>query len=294
MRAIKESYHKTNKKMKRGQKEAISLRRRRLIKVIVRGGSVLGVCLMVISTIYLWQSGKIVRWFDNAEVTVEDSLIEAGLTIEEIQINGHKQTQLEDIKTAIDIEQGSSLLAVNIKAVKDRVERLAWVKTATITRKLPESLIVKITEHNPAALWQVDQKIWVLSDQGIKITDQKLILFSELPMISGAGADIELENLLSVGRQNNEIFNRVETASWIGNRRWDLILKNGIKIMLPEKEMAQAWTNLVALDVREKLLARNILIVDFRLSDKTVIRLTPEEALRRQLLAKTGGVGEEI
>ena len=64
--------------------------------------------------------------------------------------------------------------------------------------------------------------------------------------------------------------------------------------MLPETGMKQAWINLINFEQHEKLLSRNILAVDFRIKDKTIVRLTPEEALRRRLLAKTSGVGEEI
>ena len=73
-----------------------------------------------------------------------------------------------------------------------------------------------------------------------------------------------------------------------------MILKNGIKILLPEQEIITAWESLVAFEQNEKLLARNILAVDFRIKDKTVVRLTPEEAARRRLIAKTSGKGEEI
>lgn len=292
MRALKTPEYKI--KPKRGEKEALSLRRRRLIKDAVRVFSVVGICVAVVGSIYLWQSGEISNWLENAEVKVESSLVDAGLIIEEIHIIGQIETTSDDIDKAIDTVHGSPLLAVDIKAIKERVERLSWVKAATISRKLPQSLIVNITEHNPAALWQIDQKLWILSDQGVKITDQQLTAFSQLPMISGSGADNELEGLLFSVSENMDIFNRVETASWIGNRRWDLILKNGIKIMLPETDMRQAWTSLVTLEKQEKLLARNILAIDFRIKNKTVIRLTPDEALRRRLLAKTGGAGEEI
>ena len=58
--------------------------------------------------------------------------------------------------------------------------------------------------------------------------------------------------------------------------------------------MNEAWQNLIEFERDEKLLARNILAVDFRIKDKTVVRLTPEEAARRRLIAKTSGKGEEI
>ncbi|MDG1859221.1 MAG: hypothetical protein P8I94_08960, partial [Emcibacteraceae bacterium] len=65
-------------------------------------------------------------------------------------------------------------------------------------------------------------------------------------------------------------------------------------IMLPEQDISIAWESLVEFERTEKLLARNVLAVDFRIKDKTVVRLTPEEAARRRLMAKTSGKGEEI
>ena len=64
--------------------------------------------------------------------------------------------------------------------------------------------------------------------------------------------------------------------------------------MLPEEELTTAWQSLAEFEQQEQLLARNILAVDFRVKDKTVVRLTPQEAARRRLLAKTSGKGENI
>ena len=295
MRAVRAERHNNKVSMKRGEKEAISLRRRRRrMKAIIRGVTLVSICIFVGSSFYFWQSGLLESWLNSAEVSVEDSLVDAGLTVEQVMATGHQQTTLEKIDQAAGINIGEPLLGLDISAIKTRVEKIKWVKRATISRKLPDAITINITEHEPAALWQVDNKLWVISDEGIKITDEQLAAFSELPMISGIGADLALESLLSAVVEGDIFFNRVETASWVGGRRWDLILKNGIKIMLPERELASAWTELTMLEQTEKLLARNILTVDFRIKGKTVVRLTPEEADRRRLMAKTSGKGEEI
>ncbi|MBT5073161.1 MAG: FtsQ-type POTRA domain-containing protein [Kordiimonadaceae bacterium] len=293
MRAVKNSRDQKGK-MKRGEKEAISLRRRRLMKNIMNGLTITGICIAFVTTIYLWRSGMAEGWLNKAETTVEAGLVDAGLTVEKVSIEGEFFIVESDVEGAANITMGDPLLGVDISAIKDRVEQLTWVKRATISRTLPDELVINITEHQPAALWQVDNKLWIISDEGIQISDQQLEYFTSLPMISGVGADGELENLLTAVSSSNALFEMVETASWVGSRRWDLILKNGIKIMLPEEEIAYAWKNLTDFESSEKLLARNILAVDFRIKDKTVVRLTPEEAERRRLLAKTGGVGEEI
>jgi len=294
MRAVRDDVKYNKPSGRRGEQEAKNLKRRRLFNSVLRGLSVTAVCLVVILSLYLWRSGQITTWINSAENKVEDSLVDAGITVDQIIIEGAFQTPKEVIYEASGVTIGEPLLATNINAIKDQVEQLTWIKVATISRRLPDGVLISVEEHRPAALWQLDNKLWVLSDEGVRITDLGLEAFADLPMISGIGADQALERLLNAVSQNIDLFNRVETASWIGGRRWDLILKNGIKIMLPEEDMNEAWQNLIEFERDEKLLARNILAVDFRIKDKTVVRLTPEEAARRRLIAKTSGKGEEI
>lgn len=294
MRAVRDDVKYNKPSGRRGEQEAKNLKRRRLLNSVLRGLSVTAACLVVILSLYLWRSGQITTWINSAENKVEDSLVDAGITVDQIIIEGAFNTPKEVIYEASGVSIGEPLLATNINAIKDQVEQLTWIKVATISRRLPDGVLINVEEHRPAALWQLDNKLWVLSDEGVRITDLGLEAFADLPMISGIGADQELEGLLNAVSQNIDLFNRVETASWIGGRRWDLILKNGIKIMLPEEDMNEAWQNLIEFERDEKLLARNILAVDFRIKDKTVVRLTPEEAARRRLIAKTSGKGEEI
>lgn len=292
MRAIKNGNH--SHKVRRGEKEAISLRRRRIVKTAINVLTVTGMCLSVIGSIYLWRSGTFETWIDSAETKVGDGLVGAGLTVAAIKIDGTILAPEEDVRVAAGIISGDPLLAIDMGLVKEKVENLKWIKSAVVTRQLPDQIIINVVEHQPAALWQIDNKLWIMSDEGIQITDEQLEYFSDLPMISGAGADEQLGTLINAVDGNMDLFDRVETASWVGGRRWDLILKNGIKIMLPEDQLQEAWLNLVTFEQNEKLLARNILAVDFRVRDKTVVRLTPEEAARRRLLAKTSGNGEQI
>ncbi len=294
MRAIKENLNKNKPAPKRGEKEAISLIRRRRIRTAISIFTVSTICLAVITTLYLWRNGTVANWMASSESKVEQMLVDAGLVVESVDMLGAKVARADDILNAADIHIGQALLSLDIEQIIAEIEALDWIKNASIRRDFSGDIIINVVEHNPAAVWQVDNKLWIVSDEGVQITDQQLEYFAHLPMISGVGAEMELEALINAISSNEELFTRVETATWVGGRRWDLILKNGIKIMMPETDMEVAWKNLTDLEQKEQLLARNILTVDFRVKDKTVVRLTPEEANRRRLLAKTGGKGEEI
>jgi cell division protein FtsQ len=74
------------------------------------------------------------------------------------------------------------------------------------------------------------------------------------------------------------IANRVTAAVRVGGRRWRLYLDNGINVELPEENAAAAWKQLAELDRDSQILARNIEVIDMRLSDRLVVRTVPEPA----------------
>ena len=66
----------------------------------------------------------------------------------------------------------------------------------------------------------------------------------------------------------------VKAASWIGNRRWDLLFDTGEKLQLPEGEeaAAAALVKFAELDTEKRLLGRGIISFDMRDPDKLVYR----------------------
>ena len=67
----------------------------------------------------------------------------------------------------------------------------------------------------------------------------------------------------------------------VAERRWNLRLKNGIDVKLPETNVEQALQLLANLDHDKRLLSRDILAVDMRLPDRVSVRLPDEAAQAR-------------
>ena len=67
------------------------------------------------------------------------------------------------------------------------------------------------------------------------------------------------------------LYHHVWAISFIGKRRWDIHLISGIKIKLPEKEPAAAWSRLAEIDRKDSIISRNILSIDLRVKDNFII-----------------------
>ena len=78
-------------------------------------------------------------------------------------------------------------------------------------------------------------------------------------------------------------------------RRWNLRLKNGIDVRLPEQDTEGALAELVALDHDKKLMTRDVAAIDLRLPDRVTVRLSEaaaqarESAIKERAKARKGG-----
>jgi cell division protein FtsQ len=74
----------------------------------------------------------------------------------------------------------------------------------------------------------------------------------------------------------------VRASILVGERRWNVRLRNGLDIKLPENGVAGAIEQLLALNNNVRLLSRDIAAVDLRLRDRVTVRLSEKAAQARQ------------
>jgi len=72
----------------------------------------------------------------------------------------------------------------------------------------------------------------------------------------------------------------------VAERRWSLHLKGGIEILLPEREPEKALRTLIDLEYSNKLLSRDIVAIDLRLSDRVTVRQSDNAAAAREQIFK--------
>ena len=71
---------------------------------------------------------------------------------------------------------------------------------------------------------------------------------------------------------------RMVAAVRVGERRWNLQLRSGIDVLLPEGHEAAALDRLAALQQDHALLDRPLEVIDMRLPDRLVLRPRAEPA----------------
>ena len=183
--------------------------------------------------------------------------MDAGLVVENIVFRGQVEAKPETLQEALGIAEGAVMHQLKLDAAKDRVEAISWVKTATISRAWPNTLVVNVEERTPFAIWQIDGVHWLLDETGTRLSTEAVKRYAGLPFIVGAGAPERAPALLALIGETPDIEGRIRAMVRVGERRWDIEFDTGARLRLPEDAaeygMAEAWGDFVTLAGRSDL-----------------------------------------
>jgi cell division protein FtsQ len=197
-----------------------------------------------------------------------------GFTIQRLDVAGRKQVSAQEMLKTLQAQSGTPIFSYCPQKAAARLSENPWFKTVFVERRLPDTVFVRVEERIPAARWQVRGKLAVIDVEGIVLTTENLGLYNDLPIIIGQEARHKVIDLFNLLQGEPSISKQLAAATWIGNRRWNLNLKNGIVIKLPSQDATRALSAFVALDKQDKILERDIVSVDLRLDGQVTLQPT--------------------
>lgn len=209
-----------------------------------------------------------------------------GFKITNVAITGRKQLTQDEILAVGGVNGRSSLLFLNAADVRDRLKSDPWIGDATVQKLYPGKLQIDIIERAPYALWQRDGRVSVIAEDGTVLEPFVASRFVSLPLVVGNGAETRAKDFLEMLAFYPHVRSQVKAIVFVGERRWNLRLTNGLDIRLPETNLNGALDTLTKLDKQDNLFSRNITAIDMRLPDRLTVRLSEDAAKAREELLK--------
>jgi cell division protein FtsQ len=200
---------------------------------------------------------------------------EAGFRVRSVDVQGIQRMDSKPVfEIAVD-QKSMAMPLVDVAAIRERLLHYGWVKDARVSRRLPDTLVIDIVERKPAALWQDQQQLSLIDAEGVVLDRVPISAMPDLPLLIGPGANAQSRNLDRLLAEVPTLRPQLESASWVGKRRWDLHFQSGETVALPEgtAEAKAALVKLAKLDKSSGVLGRGIVRVDLRIPGKMVVRL---------------------
>lgn len=223
-------------------------------------------------------------WFDKEKVVeqfvyskTKQILLTAGFAIEKIEIYGNEKVSNNEVLTAMlrdELEDISKypIVMLSLDQVEKNLAHINWIKEINITKKFPGTVIVHIQEREPAVLWQRNQEVW-LSDREGNLINKNIGEYTHLPLIVGKNEKDDIREVFDILTSEQSLNNKVTSFTKVGERRWDVELKNGMLVKLPESNPIEAWHKLADFEKNKSILSKDIKYIDLRIEGQLVAGL---------------------
>ena len=204
-----------------------------------------------------------------------------GFNIATVGLTGGKHLSREEILATAGVTGRASLLFFDVADARARLLTNPWIAEATVQKLLPDRLLITISEREAFALWQKSGRVGVIAGDGTVLEPYVMRRYSALPLVVGPGAESRAKEFLALLDRYPDIRANVRAAVLVAERRWNLRLKSGVDVRLPEFDIEHALDQLAGLERDTKLSGRDIMSIDLRLPDRVSVRLSEAAALAR-------------
>ena len=219
---------------------------------------------------------------ENVQAICDAAANAAGFGISEVALTGERELSRDEILKTAGITDSTSLLFLDAAQARVRLLTNPWIAEATVLKLYPGRLRIEIKERAPFALWQKEARTSLIAVDGTVLEPAVPERFAKLPLVVGNGAAQAAPGLLDLVSHYPSVSRLITASVLVAERRWNLHLANGVEVLLPEADAGRALQMLADLDRDKNLLARDIVAVDLRLSDRVTVRLSDAAAAARE------------
>ena len=193
------------------------------------------------------------------------------LKINKIKFSGLNNLDEAFLLKHTGLKTNISIFQIDLDLLRKKIIEIEIVSEVLIERILPNTLSIKIKEKNPVGFVQNNDNYQIITDDGSIISKIKIHNSSNLPIFVGKNSEKRAHDILVF--LNKVIFNEeIWSIELVKERRWNLNLKKGITILLPEKNIEESLIKLMNLDKKYNILDGNFLEIDLRNDEQLIFQ----------------------
>jgi cell division protein FtsQ len=227
-----------------------------------------------------------------AQAQVAKIAADAGFEVRHVRVTGTNRMDERLVYARVLSQQSRAMPEVDVAMLRTELMSLPWVKDARVSIQLPHTLAIDIVERTPHAVLQKPDRLVLIDATGRELEPVSAAKAKGMLQLSGPGAGQQAARLEQLLAAAPALGPQVESAEWVGNRRWNLTFKTGQLLALPEGEIeaATALVKFARLDGQNRLIGGKVLAFDMRSPPRLYMRL-PDDAGPAAKVAAAGAGG---
>ena len=234
----------------------------------------------------------------NAEIrslSKESSDLYKGLTelsIRKILVNGAQDSLRKEIITLVENAANKGFSALKAQTLREKIEEIKKVKKAFVKLSTDGIVIVNVIERKEAIVFFNNDLYEVLDSNGVILTiNQNYEGLSSFPLLVGKNGSKNIPELIALVNEIGSYESEVLYYEWVGERRWDIHMKNDLVFKLPENNLSKGLEVMRMFLNETNRPLKPIVSVDLRNIDKPIIKfkqVPPVEYIRKKIKRLAG------
>lgn len=196
-----------------------------------------------------------------------------------LAVEGASREIEDDIREIFPHDLPASSFDIDLEEVREMIVGLPAVADANVRIRQGGVMVAEVSERVPVAIWRSRDGLGLLDAEGVLIGEiDTRAARADLPVVAGEGADRVISEALALFMAGKPLGHRLRGLVRVGERRWDVVLDGGQRILLPEAGPVRALERVIVLDDVQDMLSRDLVAVDMRLAARPTIRMNTAAA----------------
>ena len=179
----------------------------------------------------------------------------------------NSKSLIHELDTKLNLAENKNDLSL----ISNILKKKKLIKKFIITKTSENLLTIKIEEKNIIGLTKIKNSHYLIDEFNNLIEEKITPKLFHLPFFNGKNSYKNANVILSLIRKSDVSINYI-SFSFIDNRRWNINLNNGVKILLPETNIIDTLKLLKKIDSEHNILKGNFIEIDLRIYKKFFLK----------------------
>ena len=178
-----------------------------------------------------------------------------------------KKSLVYELKTNLDEDNNDN----NLDLISNVLKKKNLIKKFIITKTSNNLITIKIEEKNIIGLLKIENNDYLIDEFDNRIETKITPNLFHLPVFIGKNSNKNASVILNLIKESDINLNYL-SFSFVDQRRWNINLKNGVKILLPETKVLDTLKLLNKVTSKYNILNGNFIEIDMRIYGKYFLK----------------------
>ncbi len=190
--------------------------------------------------------------------------------IKNIKIINNEKINQDVIEKKLKKIYGKNIFFIKTSEIEKVIRNITYLQSIEVKKKYPNTLIVKVFETSPLAILLKNSDYYILdSGANLILINADSVTNYNYPHIFGKNSEKYFLNFLQLLKKNNFPIIDIKSYYYFQIGRWDLQLKDGLLIRLPNNMIKNAIEKSVELLNKDDF--KNYEVIDLRINGRIIV-----------------------